>query len=172
MVIVTALVVAGRRRAARAPRGGAVGPPCAAGPSGLRLDLRRPGADLLALVGLAGLDLRRCWRRSNSPAAKPALTLEVTGHQWWWEVRYLGATPGEGFATANEIHIPVGQPVLVELIGADVIHSFWVPALAGKTDTIPGRTNLTWLQADQAGRLPRPVHGILRRCSTPTWRSS
>ena len=53
--------------------------------------------------------------------------------------------------TANEIHIPAGQPVLVRLGSDDVIHSFWVPALAGKTDTIPGRVNLTWLQADRPG---------------------
>ena len=87
----------------------------------------------------------------GSPPGKPALTLEITGHQWWWEARYLSADPGQTFVTANEIHIPVGRPVLVRLKGADVIHSFWIPALAGKTDTIPGRTNLTWLQADRAG---------------------
>jgi cytochrome c oxidase subunit 2 len=85
------------------------------------------------------------------PASGPALTVEVTGHQWWWEVRYLGPTPDQSFVTANEIHIPTGRPVLVRLNGADVIHSFWIPALAGKTDTIPGRTNLTWMQADRPG---------------------
>ncbi|HWF75842.1 MAG TPA: cytochrome c oxidase subunit II [Caulobacteraceae bacterium] len=87
----------------------------------------------------------------NSPAGQPALTIQVVGHQWWWEVRYEGKAPGEGFVTANEIHIPAGRPVLVEVTGADVIHSFWIPALAGKTDTIPGRMNLTWLQADHPG---------------------
>ncbi|THD61417.1 cytochrome c oxidase subunit II [Phenylobacterium sp.] len=83
--------------------------------------------------------------------ATTALTIEVTGHQWWWEARYLGLTPDQTFSTANEIHIPVGRPVLLKLYGADVIHSFWIPALGGKTDTIPGRTNLTWLQADRPG---------------------
>ncbi len=86
----------------------------------------------------------------NAPATPSRLTIEVTGHQWWWEVRYLGG-PGQSFATANEIHIPVGGPVMVKLYGADVIHSFWVPPLSGKTDTIPGRTNLGWLQADKPG---------------------
>ena len=86
------------------------------------------------------------------PAVSPALILDVTGRQWWWEVRYNGATPSDTFVTANEIHIPVGVPVLVRLHGADVIHSFWVPKLTGKTDTIPGQTNLSWLQADHAGR--------------------
>ena len=87
----------------------------------------------------------------GSPPTAPAVTLEITGHQWWWEARYVGADPSQTFVTANEIHIPVGRPVLVKLKGADVIHSFWIPALAGKTDTIPGRTNLTWLQADRPG---------------------
>jgi cytochrome c oxidase subunit 2 len=74
------------------------------------------------------------------------LTVEVVGHDWWWEVRYPG-----GVETANEIHIPVGQPVRVELTTDDVIHSFWVPQLAPKTDTIPGRTNTMTLQADEPG---------------------
>lgn len=87
----------------------------------------------------------------DSPSRRPALTLEVSGHEWWWGVRYLGDGPGASFSTANEIHIPVGEPVLVKLIGADVIHSFWVPALTGKTETIPGRVNVTWMQADRAG---------------------
>ena len=86
----------------------------------------------------------------NAPSHAPALRLEITGRQWWWEVRYLGA-PGQTFATANEIHIPVGRPVLIALRGGDVIHSFWVPSLTGKTDTIPGRVNATWLQADRPG---------------------
>jgi cytochrome c oxidase subunit 2 len=87
----------------------------------------------------------------DAPPTPPKLTLEVTGRQWWWQVRYVGADPTQSFTTANEIHIPVGQPVLVKLFGGDVIHSFWAPALTGKTDTIPGRTNLTWLQADRPG---------------------
>lgn len=86
------------------------------------------------------------------PARRPPLTLEVTAKQWWWSVRYLGDDPAQSFTTANEIHIPVGQPVRVRLLSGDVIHSFWVPALAGKTDMIPGRTNLMWLQADKPGR--------------------
>jgi cytochrome c oxidase subunit 2 len=87
------------------------------------------------------------------PASGAApLTLEVTGRQWWWQVRYVGDDPAQSFTTANEIHIPVGRPVRVRLSSHDVIHSFWVPALAGKTDMIPGRTNLMWLQADRPGR--------------------
>ncbi|MBI1405290.1 MAG: cytochrome c oxidase subunit II [Caulobacter sp.] len=90
-------------------------------------------------------------RAVDSPGQSPALTIEVTGHQWWWELRYPGSSPNANFTSANEIHIPVGEPVLIELKAADVIHSFWIPALGGKTDAIPGRTNLTWIQADRPG---------------------
>jgi cytochrome c oxidase subunit 2 len=86
------------------------------------------------------------------PPRRPGLTLDVTPRQWWWEVRYNDQDPSATFLTANEIHIPTGARVLVRLHGADVIHSFWVPQLSGKTDAIPGQTNLTWLQADQPGR--------------------
>jgi cytochrome c oxidase subunit 2 len=90
-------------------------------------------------------------QRIDAPPRPPRIVLEVTGRQWWWQVRYVGSGPSRSFVSANEIHIPVGEPVLVRLFGGDVIHSFWVPALTGKTDTIPGRTNLTWLQADKPG---------------------
>ncbi|MFL6230179.1 MAG: cytochrome c oxidase subunit II [Pyrinomonadaceae bacterium] len=80
-----------------------------------------------------------------------ALTIEVTGHQWWWEVRYDDPTPANIFTTANEIHIPVGVPVILRLKSTDVIHSFWVPNLAGKKDLIPGKSSSVWLKADRAG---------------------
>jgi cytochrome c oxidase subunit II len=82
----------------------------------------------------------------------PSLTVEVTGHQWWWEIRYANDDdPSLVLETANEIHVPVGEPVRVVLTSADVIHSFWVPALAGKTDLIPGQTNVAWFEADTPG---------------------
>ena len=80
-----------------------------------------------------------------------ALQIRVTGHQWWWEVQYRDSLAQHWVTTANEIHIPVGRPVAVELVSADVIHSFWPPSLSGKRDLIPGRENSLWLQADQAG---------------------
>jgi cytochrome c oxidase subunit II len=86
------------------------------------------------------------------PPSHPQLVLDVTAHQWWWEVGYPSEQPSRAFSTANEIHIPVGARVLVRLHGSDVIHSFWVPQLSGKTDVIPGQTNLSWLQAQQPGR--------------------
>jgi cytochrome c oxidase subunit 2 len=86
------------------------------------------------------------------PATAPTLTLQVVAHQWWWEVRYLSPSGGAAFTTANEIHIPAGQPIRVELTSSDVIHSFWVPKLAGKMDVIPGVKNVTWIQAAAPGR--------------------
>jgi cytochrome c oxidase subunit 2 len=88
----------------------------------------------------------------NTPGAASPLTIRVTGLQWWWRAVYQPDRPGERFETANELHIPVGVPVRIELLGGDVIHSFWVPQLNGKTDTIPGRMNVMWLQADRPGR--------------------
>jgi cytochrome c oxidase subunit II len=87
----------------------------------------------------------------QAPGSKPAVTIEVTGRQWWWQARYLAGDPGEGFLTANELHIPAGQPVRLKLMGGDVIHSFWVPQLAGKMDAIPGQVNETWIEASQPG---------------------
>jgi len=86
-----------------------------------------------------------------APHREPSLTLEVTAHQWWWEVRYRGSRKPDVMTTANEIHIPVGEPVHFRLESDDVIHSFWVPKLGGKTDVIPGQTNFAWLQADRPG---------------------
>ncbi|WP_297694758.1 cytochrome c oxidase subunit II [Phenylobacterium sp.] len=149
VVIVTVLVVAGV--VTRAQRG-------VTDMAGLAVS-RPPGGMRWIYIGVAltfvALVASLIWTVAvlaavNSPAGRPAVTLEVTGHQWWWEVAYDGG-PGESFTTANEIHIPAGAPVEVKLKGADVIHSFWIPALTGKTDTIPGRTNLAWLQADRPG---------------------
>src|SRR5207247_1920857 len=83
----------------------------------------------------------------SQPSAPSQLTVDVIGHQWWWEVRY----PQQGIVTANDIHIPVGQPVRIQLTTKDVLHSFWVPQLTGKTDMIAGRTNTMTIQADRTG---------------------
>jgi cytochrome c oxidase subunit 2 len=77
--------------------------------------------------------------------------VQVSASQWWWALRYDTEQPARTFTSANEIHIPVGQPVRFELSSTDVIHSFWVPKLGGKIDVIPGQTNVTWLQADRPG---------------------
>lgn len=85
---------------------------------------------------------------SNSP--KP-LEIQISGHQWWWEITYSDPEPDKMIRTANEIHIPIGRPVLLRLATRDVIHSFWVPNLHGKRDLIPGRVNKYWIQADRPG---------------------
>ncbi|MBZ9673670.1 cytochrome c oxidase subunit II [Mesorhizobium sp. ES1-3] len=87
----------------------------------------------------------------TKPSAVPSLTVGVSARQWWWGFHYEAADPTKAFDTANELHIPVGEPVRFNLSSPDVIHSFWVPALGGKMDVIPGRTNQMWLEADKAG---------------------
>lgn len=79
------------------------------------------------------------------------MRIRVTGEMWWWRIAYLDGEGREAFQDANELHIPTGRPVVLELDSADVIHSFWVPRLAGKVDMIPGRRNLMRIQADEPG---------------------
>jgi cytochrome c oxidase subunit 2 len=91
---------------------------------------------------------------TNSIAALDTASMpriHVTGKQWWWEVRYEAPEGGAPIVLANELHVPVGQPVEVLLHSTDVIHSFWAPSLAGKVDMIPGRTNRLVIRTDQAG---------------------
>jgi cytochrome c oxidase subunit II len=99
---------------------------------------------LLVLAGVFGLSIARM---VNYNTGSPDLTIDVIGHQWWWEVRY----PDDNVVTANEIHIPVGQRAHIVLTSQDVIHAFWVPALQGKIDAIPGMTNTLALEANTPG---------------------
>jgi cytochrome c oxidase subunit II len=89
----------------------------------------------------------RAMRFVPTSAPPEALVIEVVGHQFWWEVRY----PEQGVTVRDELHLPVGRRVNLQLISADVIHSFWVPELAGKLDLLPERTNTLVLEADQPG---------------------
>ena len=89
----------------------------------------------------------RAMRSVPTTAAPEALVVEVVGHQFWWEVRY----PAEGITVRDELHLPVGRPVSLQLTSADVIHSFWVPELAGKLDLLPDHTNTLVLEADEPG---------------------
>jgi len=84
-------------------------------------------------------------------AERPVVTVDVIGHQWWWEARYRFPDLPDQFVTANELHIPVGAPVRFVLTTKDVIHSFWVPQLQGKIDLIPGDTTEVRLVARRAG---------------------
>ncbi len=105
------------------------------------------------VVTLAALLVYGLWamRAVISPAdAAGATRIEVVGEQWWWRVTYHGPE-GRRVASANEIRVPAGREVLLRLTSTDVIHSFWVPSLAGKVDMIPGRSNTLRLRADRPG---------------------
>lgn len=96
------------------------------------------------------------WVLPRMPAWKPvppadALIVTVNAHMWWWEVRYRDPATGADVRTANEIRIPVGRPVYFALTSADVIHSFWVPQLAGKMDMLPGRMQHLLVTAKEPG---------------------
>ena len=90
-------------------------------------------------------------RALSSSDPHNALTIQVTGNQWWWDVEYQDPEPARRVRTANEIHIPVGRPVLIRTRSRDVIHSFWVPALNGKKDNIPDHPSSVWLKAERPG---------------------
>ena len=90
-------------------------------------------------------------RGLSSLATPDAVHIEVIGHQWWWEVHYADPVPSQRVMTANEIHIPVGRPIVLKLTSRDVIHSFWAPNLHGKRDLIPGHVTTMTLRADKPG---------------------
>ncbi|EPE96465.1 cytochrome c oxidase subunit II [Rhizobium grahamii] len=103
-------------------------------------------------VIVAGLTLASFYTtRSLSISGHPAVVVTVKAQQWWWQFIYKDQNDVTIFQTANELHVPVGENVQLELESIDVIHSFWVPSLAGKLDLIPGRRNLLTLRADRPG---------------------
>ena len=85
------------------------------------------------------------------PSGPGAVTVDVIGHQWWWEFQYHDVTPSDMVNSPNELHLPVGIPVVIRAMSRDVIHSFWVPNLQGKRDLIPGMETHMWIQADKPG---------------------
>src|SRR4051812_4642792 len=93
----------------------------------------------------------RAQRAFGSWSADNTLTIEITGHQWWWEIQYDDAIPSQRIVTANEFHLPIGRPVVLKVTSRDVIHSFWVPNLQGKRDLIPGYTTALLMQAERRG---------------------
>lgn len=124
---------------------------------------RREGGDAVARTGLLvwvglisatliGLTLAS-WLadRNMNRAPSTGLTVEITAHQWWWDVRYTSSNPSQTLRTSNELHLPAGVPVRVILKSADVIHSFWIPNLSGKQDLIPGRTNDIVITPEKVG---------------------
>jgi cytochrome c oxidase subunit 2 len=100
---------------------------------------------IIVVVLVASTQAMR-WVPTSAP--RDAMVVEMVAHQWWWEVHY----PDQQVTARNELHIPVGQRVNLQLTSADVIHSFWVPELAGKMDALPDGVNTLVLQADQPGQ--------------------
>lgn len=105
-------------------------------------------APALVLAVVFVLTVRTMSAVSITAQPPSSLNVRVVGHQWWWEYQY----PDLNIVTANDLHIPVGEVVSVTLTSDNVIHSFWVPELTGKTDVIPGHENKTWLRAETAGQ--------------------
>jgi cytochrome c oxidase subunit 2 len=104
----------------------------------------------IVLVGLVVADVLTDRALSKLPVAN-ALHIELIGWRWWWQARYAADDGRPAFVTANELHVPVGRPIVVSLGAGDVIHSFWVPSLHGKKDLLPGITSTIELRADRPG---------------------
>ncbi len=148
VVVMGVLLMALRRR--HRPQGDAGGGTGEAGERRLR---RTVSAGVIATAAIVSvLTVVSVVAAGRITAGDPnALVIRVRGFQFWWEVTYTDARPDQTFLSANEIHVPVGRPVRIELSAADVIHSFWVPNLAGKQDLIPGRGNEVNFTVERAG---------------------
>lgn len=107
---------------------------------------------ILIVLILFLVSARTIYEVEGRKAPEDALHVTIVGHQWWWEIKY----PGLGFVTANEVHVPVSEPedprpTFLRLESADVIHSFWIPRLAGKMDVVPNRVNHMWIEPLEPG---------------------
>jgi cytochrome c oxidase subunit 2 len=112
------------------------------------------GGIAFPVITLTILLIYGLWTMRDTIAAKaaaPQLRVNIVGEQWWWRIVYSPNT-ARAFSSANELRIPIGRDVEVSLTSSDVIHSFWVPNLAGKVDMIPGRTTILHLHATRSGR--------------------
>jgi cytochrome c oxidase subunit II len=119
------------------------------------IELGLIGGSVLALVIIAVPTLKAIWSTYDVPEAEKANTYEITatGYQWWFKFEYPSEQiNGVGpLVTSNELVIPAGRPIHINLRTVDVIHSFWIPKLAGKVDMIPNRANHLWLKAERPG---------------------
>ena len=122
-----------------------------------KLEIAWTIAPAIVLIVIAVPTITGIFYLADPPSGEDPLLIRVTGHQWWWEFEYPELTftdergQEQALVTANEMHIPVGRTVSLDLKSADVIHSFWIPKLAGKQDMIPNNTRIMWLKADEAG---------------------
>ncbi len=147
---VTGLLIYAIVRFRRRPGDDASEPPQIYGSN--QIELAWTVLPILIVVVLILVTARTIADVQDYPQPPDALKVTVVGRQWWWEFRY----PDLGIITANELHVPVGEPgkrqlTFLTLESADVIHSFWVPQLAGKTDLIPNRVNRMWIEPKQVG---------------------
>jgi cytochrome c oxidase subunit 2 len=118
-----------------------------------KLTLWVAGGTVVSSVILLGLLVASvvAGRSISQLSTENAIQINLTGQQWWWKAEYVHPDASRRFLTANEIHVPVGRPVVLNLRAADVIHSFWIPSLHGKRDMIPGEVNTITIRADKPG---------------------
>jgi cytochrome c oxidase subunit 2 len=107
-------------------------------------------ATVVVLFGLLGAAIY-AGRQIQNLDTSNAVHIRIVGHQWWWDVEYVHAEPTQRVRLANELRLPAGIPVVLQLTSNDVIHSFWVPNLHGKLDLVPGRLTTLRLRADRTG---------------------
>lgn len=130
-------------------------PPQPTTPESDRFATRAVGGAMIVTILLLFIMLISSFRTSRalgSMNTDQALTIDVYGHQWWWEVWYPSDEAYKTVITANEIHVPVGMPIRIHATSRDVIHSFWAPNVQGKRDLLPGYMNDLMMQVDQPGR--------------------
>ena len=144
-VLVGGLLVVSIVRFRRRPDDDGIEPPQVYGSN--RLELAWTVIPLLIVFVLFLVTTRTLIAVENAVPPADALEVRVIGHQWWWEFRY----PAQGVVTANELHVPLGRATFLTLESADVVHSFWIPQLNGKTDVIPNRHNRMWIEPREAG---------------------
>ncbi len=154
VLVFVAVVSAAVWAFARAARGAGADPaPVPRDPARERRLLRHVSAStavsllLLAVMLVASI---ATGRNLSDFGPSPPVRIKITAHQWWWKIEYPGRTPDEQVVTANEIYVPAGEPVELELTSADVIHSFWIPNLDGKHDLIPSHVTKTRIVAERA----------------------
>ncbi len=130
-------------------RVGEAAPPSSAS-SDLTLEVAWTVGPALVLLMISIPTVRTIFRSQPAVPPRDSLEIKVIAHQWWWEFQY----PESGVKTANELHIPSGRPIRLNLVSGDVIHSFWVPQLGGKRDVVPGQVNELTFEAHVPGTYP------------------
>ena len=109
------------------------------------------GLSILALFSILVTSVRAERDDARAEETKNPISIQVIGHQWWWEIQYPNTDVSQTVITANEIHVPVGVPIVINTASRDVIHSFWAPNVKGKRDLIPGYSTAFWFRVDKPG---------------------